>query len=146
MNLKIESDAKTVVKFLTGEAGCNDVKLIEFKRKFVVPYNLKVIWINGELNGIAHSLAQYACERQKLESLNHSTGIAFKTTKREEVWDYENGFPAGLIATILEDYGRRMVKVKFGSKNIVDTVSWPMLLDGPCSNARTVNHYGSSNC
>ena len=66
--------------------------------------------------------------------------------KREEVWDYENGFPAGLIATILEDYGRRMVKVKFGSKNIVDTVSWPMLLDGPCSNARTINRYGSSNC
>ena len=55
------------------------------------------------------------------------------------MWDYENGFLAGLIATILEDYGRRMVKVKFGSNNIVDTVSWPMLLDGPCSNARTVN-------
>ena len=32
MNLRIESDAETVVKFLTGEAGCNDVKLIEFKR------------------------------------------------------------------------------------------------------------------
>ena len=57
------------------------------------------------------------------------------------MWDYENSFPAGLIATILEDYGRRMVKVKFGSKNIVDTISWPMLLDGPCSNARTVNSW-----
>ena len=42
MNLRIESDAETVVKFLTGETGCNDVKLIEFKRKFVVPYHLKV--------------------------------------------------------------------------------------------------------
>ena len=42
MNLRIESDAEIVVKFLTGEVGCNDVKLIEFKRKFVVPYNLKV--------------------------------------------------------------------------------------------------------
>ena len=49
---------------------------------------------------------------------------------------YENGFLAGLIATILEDYGRRMVKFKFGYNNIV---SWPMLLDGPCSNARTIN-------
>nr|POE79053.1 hypothetical protein CFP56_43062 [Quercus suber] len=127
MNLRIESDAETVVKFLAGEAGCNDVKLIEFKRKFIVPYNLKVIWINGELNGIAHSLAQYACEHQMLESLNHSIGTAFKTTKREEVWDYENGFPVDLIDTILEDYGRRMVKVKLRSNNIVDTISWPML-------------------
>ena len=68
MNLRIESDAETVVKFLTGEVGCNDDNLIEFKRKFVVPYIFKVIWINGELNGIAHSLTQYACERQRLET------------------------------------------------------------------------------
>ncbi|KAK7839684.1 ring-h2 finger protein atl47 [Quercus suber] len=122
MNLRIESDAEIVVKFLTGEVGCNDVNLIEFKRKFV-PYNSKVIWINEELNGIAHSLAQYACECQSLKSLNHSTGTALKTTRRDEVWDYENGFPVGLIATILEDYGRRMVKVKFGCNNIVDTGS-----------------------
>lgn len=61
------------------------------------------------------------------------------------MWDYENGFPSGLIATILEDYGRRMVKVKFGCDNIVDTVSWPMLLDGPYSNARTVNNWINRN-
>ena len=72
-------------------------------------------------------------------------GTAFKTTKREEVWDYENGFPAGLIATILEDYGRRMVKFKFRSNTIVDTVSWPMLFDGPNSNARTVNNWMNRN-
>ena len=80
-----------------------------------------------------------------MESLNHSTGTAFKTTKGEEVWDYENGFPAGLIATILEDYGRRMVKFKFRSNTIVDTVSWPMLFDGPSSNARTVNSWMNRN-
>ena len=55
------------------------------------------------------------------------------------MWGYENGFLAGLIAIILEDYGRRMVKFKFGYNNIVDIVSWSMLLDGPCSNARTIN-------
>ena len=68
MNLRIESDVEIVVKFLISEAGCNDDNLIEFKRKFVVPYIFKVIWINGELNGIAHSLTQYACERQRLET------------------------------------------------------------------------------
>ena len=68
MNLRIESYVEIVVKFLIGEAGCNDDNLKEFKRKFVVPYNLKVICINGELNGIAHSLTQYACECQRLET------------------------------------------------------------------------------
>ena len=100
MNLRIESNAESVVKFLSGEADCNDVNLIEFNRKFVFLYNLKVIWINSEFNGIAHSLAQYACERQRLKSFNHNTGTTFKTTRREEVWDYENGFPMGLIDTI----------------------------------------------
>ena len=36
---------------------------------------------NGELNGIAHSPAQYACECQRLESLNHNMKTAFETMR-----------------------------------------------------------------
>ena len=80
-------------------------------------FNLKVIWINGELNGIAHSLAQYACERQRLKSFNHNMETTFKTTRREEVWYYENDFLDSLIVTLFEDLRRRMLKVKCGSSS-----------------------------
>ena len=139
---KIQSDAKSIVNFLIDEDGCNDVNLIDFKRNFVLPHNLKVIRINRELNGIAHSLAQYAFAREILESLNHNMEIAFETTTREEVWYYESGFSTCLIVTILEDFRRRLLKVKCGSSNNnnSDTETWPMLLDGFSSNVRTINN------
>ena len=41
----------------------------------------------------------------------------FKTTRREEVWYYENDFLDSLIVTLFEDFRRRMLKVKCGSSS-----------------------------